>query len=629
MTRSPYIRAHTMKPSAALALTLALTNAQAQSDIWYFGDEAGLDFSSGTPVALTGGASYSLDNSTTASDSAGNLLFYSNGESVWDATHTVMQNGSGLLGSNNSGQCALAVHQPGSSLYYLFTVAMWNGADGLRYSIVDMSLNGGLGDVTLKNVLLHTPSTERLEAVRNPNDGSWWLISHDWNNAQFRVYSVNAGGLNTAAVLSTAGAVQSGFNYDAAGQLTASPDGTLLCMGIYDQNLFQVFDFDATTGVVSNARDLPGYNNAWGCAFSPSNERLYLTKWYDNEVIQVDIAAGAWADVQSSALLVGNTSGNVNGWQAGFLQLGPDGKVYVAKFGQSTIAAVTAPDVLGSGCGFVDNAVPLNGGICNAGLCRTPLPDAPSSCSLDIELPTVSGCAWQSLDFNAMVTGGAPIGWQWDFGDGGTSTDPQNVEHTYLQQGIYTVEVIATEMGTSCSDTAVISVLINSPETAGNDTTIVVCDTDPPFSLLPFLSANADLNGTWYDVNWTVFGQFFDPGTDSSTVLAYAIPGVHCAADTAYINVDVQVCMGLKDVTTPTLVVSPNPARDLAMICSGHRIVSLRLIDGAGRTVLSATDATGSLHMVNVHGLDNGHYLLMVLLDTGELISKKLMVQHD
>ena len=47
-----------------------------------------------------------------------------------------------------------------------------------------------------------------------------------------------------------------------------------------------MFDFDATTGVVSNARDLPGFGNAWGCAFSPSNERLYLTKWYDNEVIQ-------------------------------------------------------------------------------------------------------------------------------------------------------------------------------------------------------------------------------------------------------------------------------------------------------------------------------------------------------
>lgn len=616
--------------SLLLASVVVVTGLlRAQSNIWYFGDQAGVDFSSGTPVALTGGASYSLDNSTTASDTAGNLLFYSNGVTVWDATHAPMPNGSGLLGSNNSGQCALAVHQPGTDLYYLFTVDQWNGANGLRYSVVDMDLNGGAGDVTLKNVLLHAPSTERLEVVRNPNDGSWWLISHDWNNAQFRVYNVNAGGLNTTPVLSTAGSVQSGFNYAAAGQLTASPDGTLLCMGIYDQNLFQVFDFDATTGVVSNARDLPGYSNAWGCAFSQSNERLYLTKWYDNEVIQVDIAAGAWADVQSSALLVGNTSGNVNGWQAGFLQLGPDGKVYVAKFGQSTIAAVTAPDVLGSGCGFVDNAVPLNGGICNAGLCRTPLPDAPSTCSLDIELPTVSGCAWQPLDFNATVTGGAPTGWQWDFGDGGTATGPQNVEHTYFQQGIYTVEVIVTGTGSSCSDTAVISVLINSPETAGNDTVVVVCDTDPPFSLIPFLSENADLNGAWYDGSWTVFGQYFDPGADSSMVLAYAIPGVHCAADTAYITIDVQTCMGLNDMAETSLVISPNPVSDLSVIRSDDSILALRLIDGAGRTVLSATNATGSVRVVNVRGLNDGHYLLMVLLDTGELISKKLMVQHD
>lgn len=621
-----------MRPIACLllfAVVSATLSANAQSNLWYFGANASLDFSGGAPVALVNGASYSLDNSATASDTLGNLLFYSNGLSVWDANHNTMPNGGGLLGSNNSGQCVLAVHQPGTDLYYLFTVDQWNGANGLRYSVVDMNLNGGLGDVTLKNVPLYTPSTERLEAVRNPNDGSWWLISHDWNNAQFRVYNVNAGGLNTTPVLSTAGSVQSGFNYDAAGQLTASPDGTLLCMGIYDQNLFQVFDFDATTGVVSNARDLPGYNNAWGCAFSPNSERLYLTKWYDNEVIQVDLAASTWSDVQSSALVVGNTTGNVNGWQAGFLQLGPDGKVYIAKFGQTTIAAITAPDVTGLGCGFVDNAVQLNGGVCNAGLCRTPLRDAPSVCALEIELPPVAGCAWQPIDFSALVTSGSPSSWQWDFGDGGSATDPINTQHTYGQQGVYSVEVIATEAGTSCTDTAIVSVLINSPETAGNDTNLVVCDTDPPFSLLPLLSANADLNGMWFDSNWTAFGQLFDPGTDSSMVIAYAIPGVHCAADTAYFDIDVQVCMGLTDQLGPLLIVAPNPAGDIATINSDRQIRFLRLIDSTGRTVHFEADGNGPTRTMNTDGLSDGNYVLMVVLDTGELFNKKLVVQHD
>lgn len=617
-----------MKPYATLALTLLLTSTQAQSDIWYFGDEAGLDFSSGTPVALTGGASISLDNSTTASDSTGNLLFYSNGESVWDATHAVMPNGSGLLGSNNSGQCALAVHQPGSSLYYLFTVDIWNGANGLRYSIVDMSLNGGLGDITSKNVLLHTPSTERLEAVRNPNDGSWWLISHDWNNAQFRVFNLSSTGLSTAPVLSTVGSVQSGFNYDAAGQLAASPNGSLLCMGIYDQNLFQVFDFDATSGVVSNARDLPGYTNAWGCAFSPNSERLYLTKWYDNEVIQVDLAAGTWTGVQNSALLVGNTTGNVNGWQAGFLQLGPDGKVYVAKFGQTTIAAIASPNVLGLGCGFVDNAVALNGGICNAGLCRTPLPDSPATCALEIGLPPPTGCAWQTIDFAASIMSGNPTDWQWDFGDGNTSVDSASTDHVYAQSGFYTVQLIASEAGSQCSDTVTIGVLINSPETAGTDTSLVLCDTDPAFTLNVLLDPNVDLNGAWYDQNGSPFGQVFDPATDTSVVLSYIIPGVHCAPDTAYASIDVQVCMHLIDPDMQTLVISPNPADDEFIIRSDRPVLSVHLLDGTGRIVRSFVDPPRGSTAFETRGLDAGAYFLVVVQQTNQPLVRKLVVQH-
>ncbi|MBK8499437.1 MAG: PKD domain-containing protein [Flavobacteriales bacterium] len=588
----------------------------AQGTIWHFGDGAGLDFSSGAPVAIGGGASYSLDNSTTVTDNAGSLLFYSNGESVWDATHNVMPNGSGLLGDLDAGQCALAVHRPGTDIFYLFTVDNWNGVNGLRYSVVDMDLNGGLGDVTLKNQMLHTPSTERLEAVRHPSDGSWWLISHDWGNSDFRAYHINTNGLNTAPVISSVGSSHSGNSYDSAGQLSASPDGTMLCCGIYTQNKFQVFDFDATTGIVSNARNLTGYTNAWGCAFSPSSQRLYLTKWYDNEVWQVDLSAGSWSQVQGSAVLVGTTSANYSGWQAGYLQLAPDNKVYMATFGENSIARIASPDALGVACGFTDAAVGLGAGICKAGLCRTATSDV---CALSVALPILSGCAWSPLQIQALVNG-IPMSWSWDFGDGTTSTLPAPLMHTYFAQGVYIVTVSVSDASGNCVDNAQAAALVGAPETAGADTSITLCASDPPLNLFALLSPYADGNGSWLDQAGAAVPSSFDPMIQSSTILVYAIYGVHSGPDTATVSITVEECNAIGESADPAhMVLFPNPCDDQVTIVlpSDSRDWSIAILDTHGRNIRAISSRGNHVVEFDLEGISAGAYVMRFTSSAG------------
>ncbi len=55
-----------------------------------------------------------------------------------------------------------------------------------------------------------------------------------------------------------------------------------------------------------------------------------------------------------------------------------------------------------------------------------------------------------TVNFQDISTGSA-TGWQWDFGDGNTSTQ-QNPSHTYTANGSYTVTLIATN-GFGCTDT--------------------------------------------------------------------------------------------------------------------------------------------------------------------------------
>jgi hypothetical protein len=124
---------------------------------WYFGTNAGITFNSGAPVALTNGALTTTEGVATLSDNSGNLLFYTNGITVWNRNHLVMTNGSGLLGDFSSTQSAIIIPKPGTNnIFYIFTSDNDYGPNGINYSEVDMNLSGGLGAITAnKNIQLH------------------------------------------------------------------------------------------------------------------------------------------------------------------------------------------------------------------------------------------------------------------------------------------------------------------------------------------------------------------------------------------------------------------------------------------------------------------------------------------
>ncbi|MEZ5068917.1 MAG: hypothetical protein R2847_10715 [Bacteroidia bacterium] len=102
--------------------------------------------------------------SANISDAAGNLLFYTNGYYIADATNDTMQNGNNIspTGFYNLAPKGLTVptkpvlflRKPGSSsIYYMFHNTVDNGhqynrAYYLYMSTIDMSLNNGLGAVT-------------------------------------------------------------------------------------------------------------------------------------------------------------------------------------------------------------------------------------------------------------------------------------------------------------------------------------------------------------------------------------------------------------------------------------------------------------------------------------------------
>jgi len=344
-----------------------------QEKVWYFGNEAGIDFNGTSAVAITDGTMNVVDNAAAISDFTGNLLFYTDGMNVWDRNHSLMPNGTGLMGESSNGQGSLIVQRPGTDLFYIFTVGQYNSTNGFRYHIVELSQNGGFGDVISKNILLLSPSTERLDAVYNELTNSYWIITHGWNSNDFYSYELTQFGFNPVPVISPVGTVHTGGmlgHYNTMGQLCISPTKTKLVCGIYSDGVFELFDFDLNTGVISNPVPLGGFNNAWGAAFSPDGTKLYVSEWMNTEITQLDISSGIASVILNTATVVGHGTGPGGSYQAGYLQLAPDDKIYGAVFDDDYLLVINSPNQSGLACNLVDNGFFLNGKKSQAGLCR-------------------------------------------------------------------------------------------------------------------------------------------------------------------------------------------------------------------------------------------------------------------
>ncbi|MDA3911819.1 MAG: hypothetical protein PF448_10730 [Bacteroidales bacterium] len=311
--------------------------------VWHFGFGAGLDFRYDPPLALQGSNMSQWEGCASISDAAGDLLFYTNGLYVWDANHNFMSNGTGLYGSPSSSQSAVVVPQPGSTTnYYLFTLDRngdyESGYKGLCYSVVDMSLNGGLGDVISgqKNIELNNPNTEKITAVNHDNGEDIWVLTHDWGNNKFLAYLLSSSGLNTTPVESETGLVHyDNFNgWYAGGYMKVSPNGDKIALNILGAHTTQVFDFNPATGIVSNPMTLSTTRNqAYGLEFSPDASKLYTTAWEHNNILQYDLSLSDETSIAASEMEIGVSavSGGSNYSGLGALQLGPDGRIYVAK----------------------------------------------------------------------------------------------------------------------------------------------------------------------------------------------------------------------------------------------------------------------------------------------------------
>jgi len=264
--------------------------SQNETNNWYFGNNAGLNFNNGRLNIQTDGNMNTIAGCSSISDINGDLLFYTNGASVWNKNHVIMDNGNDLAGDTNNTQTSIIIPKPNNqNIYYIFTTRQQPSSSpfftpGVFYSEIEFSNQFPLGKVTIKNVRLTQSSTERITAIHDASNNAIKVIAFGSESAQlgtpmdtFYIFNVTENGIIRTPIISKQQATVS-----SAGAMKISPNDKIIAMADYESRNIYIYNFDVETTTISLDKALMADLfftpiKPYGIEFSQDSNTLYFS----------------------------------------------------------------------------------------------------------------------------------------------------------------------------------------------------------------------------------------------------------------------------------------------------------------------------------------------------------------
>lgn len=542
-----------------------------QANVWYFGEQAGIDFNETPPQPITdANLMDSPEGCAAMSDINGDLLFYTNGRTVWNRDHQMMMNGDLIGGDSTAAQSALIIPVPeNETLFYILTTDMVHG-DGtynMRYSLVDMKFDVARGAVMVKNRPLFTNSTEKIAAT-GVGGGLIWLFTHEYGNNNYRAYPITNQGLGNALVSSVGETLSFANELNGRGTMKVSPTGRLIGSVIPsgiagEPNYVELVTFVDSTGIMSFPVlvDLaePAPAEAYGIEFSSGGDRVYVSitggasKLLQYKIDSLTNSTNTYTEGTIAGFVEDSKFELATGSGFGSIQAGPDQVIYMAKDGEQSLATITNPNGDDANAGYNADGFDLAGRTSRLGL-----PNFVQNFLNPPQDPTMAvdgSCLGQETTFTA--TGTSDIDeFEWNFGEGGNMALGQDTTYTYLTPGPKTVTLrVYNRCG--FDTTMVQNIMINpSPETPQTPGAAAICD-DDGVVLTAWDVDNPDLTYTWSTGETTREITVTQP----STITVFLTNAAGCRSD-----------------TVTTLVGDQRPVVDLGpdqTICAGEELDQL------------------------------------------------------
>ena len=460
-----------------------------------------------------------LQTNASICDTAGNLLFYTNGAFLSNYLNQIIENGQGLNPGAHSDdregrgyildQGAIILPVPeNDNMYYLLHMdrltfeddGVLNSSKHLYYTLINMEANSGLGAVVAKNQVVREGIFDlgKLTATRHANGRDWWILIREYaSNKYYRI------------LLSISGPEYLGYQevgwsipFSGVGQAVFSPDGSKYAeyatLSLEEGHYLDVYDFDRCTGLLSNPRQITMQDSAWagGVAISPNSRYLYVSSFVN--VYQYDLWA---ADVEASrdTVAVWDGFGGLFATTFYLAQLAPDGKIYInSNNGSRYLHVIEQPDLPGDSCQVCQHCLEIPS-VNNFSLPNFPNyrlgPLEGSPCDTLRAPPTAAFTYSQSgpLRYRFQDSSYHDIrSWQWDFGDGHTDSIPRP-EHVYEAEGQYNVCLTVSNPRGADTLCQVVEAQVTSTEDAGR---AVLAEVFPNPSAGPLWLRTAGLSGS-------------------------------------------------------------------------------------------------------------------------------------
>jgi uncharacterized protein (TIGR02145 family) len=434
--------------------------AQGEFDNWYFGKHAGLNFSSGSPIPVMTVSSlfYAVGSTITVSDSIGHLLFYgenngyNNSEYIYNRDNNRTPNGNLINGNRNDNPQPLFVVKKiaEDSVYYIFSVVNpISAVGGLNYSVFDMRLDGGLGDVVpgQKSIPIYSGRDARgvLTGTRHHNNKDAWIVVHNLSGSNsYLAYLINSDGIDTIPVISPSFVHFPDTNSNMISSLKITPDGTKLVF--LADSIAEYCSFNSTTGTVTHLFNLKypplSLLHLEDAEFSIDNKYLYIDFCLSSDstkLYQFDVSMTDSIGFTQSKILINSEPCLWNQYLEG-LQRGPDNRIYcLAMSSIDSISLIRNPSLSGTLCDYQKNAICL----LPTNLAEARFPQFLQKYYIYIH-HSPSLCSQDSVSFTSSIWPPADS-IKWNFGDPASGVSNFSTlaspAHTYSNAGTYTVEL--------------------------------------------------------------------------------------------------------------------------------------------------------------------------------------------
>jgi len=416
--------------------SLFQVKAQKEAWNWHFERFNGLDFSGDTLKTLAGCQFGLSESSSSISDINGNVLFYSNGITLYNRFNRIVKNGTDLgfpAGINYTTSqlgTLLLKHPDNDSLIYLFSTDFQGKSGGVIYSIIQIHGNNDSGVVIKKRIqLLKGPLNEPVAAVNHQNGNDIWIACHRFGGETFYRFLLTKDGLSRCQVTSNIGI---GHYVSAQVVLKYSPNGQFLTQNELSWGQTETFQFNSEEGSINDTIYINYLNLISGFEYSPNSRFLYIHEW-DSGLAQIDL-------INKEKRRLTNFNVNTNLFQ---LQLGPDGRIYGVIEGTRDLLIIDKPNLVGDACNLIiKKNFLLNGGEWglpnfNQSYFYTP------SIDYKYELNCISNNIqfWGNDTFNATTH-------LWQIKKQGKSAEgnytTKNFSHTFSDTGKYEIRYIAS-----------------------------------------------------------------------------------------------------------------------------------------------------------------------------------------